>query len=350
MNDPEAIAADALAFREAVLQGKAYKPLYVKLKLVWNCNLRCGMCNHWRDTSEPPLNIDFFKSIVDELAELGCRKIHLSGGEATLRPNLEELIAYITARGIRVTMTTNATRINARRARSLVKAGLRKVNISIDSPNPKIHDQIRGVKGAWKKAVAGFRYLRPWLKPGKMRINTVVGQINYTSLVDLPDLAAEIGGDHLNLIPMDENTPDLQRLSHEEILDYNSRIAPVIAKKALAYGLIEDPTEVYPFGSTPLQIQQSVAGLYARGYYNNHRCFAPWTHALIDHVGRVSVCCMLPNKPVIGDLREQSFTEIWQGENFTALRNRLHLPQFETCKHCDHFLENNQRLEPLLTT
>jgi len=51
---------------------------------------------------------------------------------------------------------------------------------------------------------------------------------------------------------------------------------------------------------------QSIEKLYARDYNNNHPCFAPWTHALIDRVGRVSVCCMMLNKPIIGDLRQQS--------------------------------------------
>ncbi|WP_445176338.1 SPASM domain-containing protein [Microcoleus sp.] len=40
----------------------------------------------------------------------------------------------------------------------------------------------------------------------------------------------------------------------------------------------------------------------------------------MDRVGRVSVCCMMPNKPIIGDLMQQSFKEIWTGENFAALR------------------------------
>jgi len=58
------------------------------------------MCNRWRDESKDPLDVNFFKSLVGELAEMGCKKIYLTGGEATLRPNLEELIAYIRDRKI----------------------------------------------------------------------------------------------------------------------------------------------------------------------------------------------------------------------------------------------------------
>ena len=93
---------------------------------------------------------------------------------------------------------------------------------------------------------------------------------------------------------------------------------------------------------------QSLEGLYARDYYNNHPCFSPWTHALINHVGRVSVCCLMPNQPIIGDLRQQSFKEIWTSENFAALRPTQNLPMFETCQKCDMFLENNHRLAEIV--
>jgi MoaA/NifB/PqqE/SkfB family radical SAM enzyme len=55
------------------------------------------------------------------------------------------------------------------------------------------------------KTIAGFQYLRALLKPGTMRINTIITQLNYNSLVDLPDLAAELGANQINLIAMDEN-------------------------------------------------------------------------------------------------------------------------------------------------
>lgn len=348
MNDPQAIAADAANFRQAVLAGQPYKPLYVKLKVIWACNLRCGMCNHWRDPGETPLDLDFFLPVIDDLAELGCQKLHLTGGEPTLRPNLEALIAHATERGIRVTMTTNGTRIDAQRAYTLVSAGLRKVNLSIDSPNPTIHDRIRGLPGAWERATAGFRHLRPWLNPGRMRINTVVGQLNYASLVHLPDLAVSLGADRLNLIPLDPNTPDLLPLKRWQIWDYNWRIATVLAPKAMAAGLLEQPADAYPFGKTISRLGQSSAGEYAGGYYHQHRCYAPWTHALIDHVGRVSLCCMMPNQPTIGDLRQQSFKQIWTGEAYTALRQTTQRPQFAACHRCDMFLKQNQQIEALL--
>jgi hypothetical protein len=103
-----------------------------------------------------------------------------------------------------------------------------------------------------------------------------------------------------------ETPPILEAKIGAQIIDYSQRVAPVFAEKAMAKNLIRPVKEAYPFGSTPSEIVQSIEGLYARDYYNNHPCFAPWTHALIDRVGRGSVCCMMLNKPIIGDLRQQS--------------------------------------------
>lgn len=342
------IAADAAVFESAVCNGQPYRPLYVKMKLVWTCNLRCEMCNHWREVRQPPLDVARLKTVVDELAGLGCRKIHLSGGEPTLYRELPALIEHMAAQGIRVTMTTNATLITRDRARDLVTAGLRGVNVSIDSPEPRLHDRIRGSKGAWKQAVKGFRHLRRRLKKGRVRLNTVVGRLNYASLVDLPEMAAGLGADEINLIPMDCHTGDVQHLSKRQILDYNERIAPVLAERALALGLIRQPGQAYPFGLSRAAIELSRTGLYARGYYERRPCFVPWTHALINHLGQVSICCMLRDGPILGDLRQQSFTEIWRGPAYAALRRRTDLPLFSTCRRCDDFLAENRQLAGLV--
>src|SRR4028119_627899 len=60
-----------------------------------------------------------------------------------------------------------------------------------------------------------------------------------------------------------------------QIIDYNQRVAPIFAEKAMAKNLICQVKEAYPFGSTPSEIMQSLEGLYTRDYYNNYPCFAP---------------------------------------------------------------------------
>lgn len=348
MHNLALIAADATAFRTAVREGQSYRPLYVKLKLVWDCNLRCSMCLHWREHSDPPLPTAAWLALIDELAQLGCRKLHFSGGEPTLDRDLTLLVARVAERGIRATMTTNATTLTPRRAARLVAAGLRRANVSLDSPDPAIHDRQRGVAGSWRKTVAGFQALRDCWPPGRLRINTVVTALNYSSLAELPGWAAELGAAQLNLIPLDAHTPELGAMTAAQIADFNARIAPVLAREGRRLGLLPSVADAYPFGRSPAEREASTRGCYARGYYDQHRCYAPWTHALIDHAGRVSACCMTPRQPTLGDLREQSFAAIWGGAVYAALRRSRSLPLFPACRQCDMFLDQNRRLDGLL--
>ena len=206
MYNPDEIDAHKEELRNAVLNARPFKPLYVKLKVFYGCNLKCEMCNHWRETREPPVTVERFMEVIHELGELGTGKIHISGGEPMLRPQIPDLVELASAQGIKVTMTTNGTLIDKAKAKRLVEGGLRGVNISIDSPNRKMHEKIRGVEGAFKSTTKAVQLFQRYRHKGKLsiRINTVVSRTNYQTLESLPDLAYELGADGINLIPVDE--------------------------------------------------------------------------------------------------------------------------------------------------
>ena len=98
--------------------------------------------------------------MLDDLAALGCRKVHFSGGEPTLRPDLPDIMAHARRLKLRVTLTTNGTLLTRELSRQLVKAGLNSVCVSIDSPVRSVHDRMRGMPGALKQTLAGVRELR----------------------------------------------------------------------------------------------------------------------------------------------------------------------------------------------
>lgn len=343
----EEVTADAETFRRAVEERRAYRPLYVKIKLMFGCNLKCEMCNHWRETREPPLTIARFKETLGELAALGCRKIHFSGGEPLLRPQVPDLVAHATALGLRVTMTTNGTLVDKALAKRLIESGLRGVNVSLDSPDRRVHDRVRGARGAWKETTRAIRLFRRYAHKGKLvvRVNTVVSRTTYASLAPLPDLAHALGADALNLIPVDDHCGEPLALRRRDIEDYNAHIAPALAARALALGLMAREREAFPFGRTSRDLALARRGNYAFGWYDRHPCFAPWTHSLIDFNGLVYVCCMTREQmPPIGDLKTSSFTEIWTGAGYQAIRRMMHPPALAPCRRCDDFVEENRRL------
>jgi radical SAM protein with 4Fe4S-binding SPASM domain len=348
MYDLPAIAADGPRFAHCVAQATPYTPLHVKLKLTWRCNLRCVMCNVWRQRRREELTLERLRALGDELADLGCRKIHLTGGEVLLRPDLCDLITFLTTKGMRVNLTTNGTLLTREVALRLVDSGLRGISVSMESPLRRVHDRIRG-KGNWKRTIKGLRALRRAKEKRRaklrIRINTVVSRTNYEGLADLATFAREHGADRLTLIPVDD--PDGRLLLNKARLrDYNARIGPRIATAGVAAGLFENPREAYPFGSARAKLAFSREGLYARGLYERQPCYAPWTHALVTPRGRVYACCMTRGEPQpLGDLRRATFQQIWEGATYRALRQAMRdgLP-YPICHRCDDFLEANRFL------
>lgn len=332
---------------QAVLNARPFKPLYVKIKVNYGCNLKCEMCKHWRMTREAPIPMDRFREVITELAEMGAQKIHFSGGEPMLRPQLPDLVAQATGLGMRVTLTTNGTLINKEKAKTLIEAGLRGVNISIDSPVRKMHEKIRGVEGSFKLTTRAVSLFRKYAHKGKLtvRINTVVGRSNYQTLAALPDLAHELGADGINLIPVDDHCGEHLSMRKKDIALFNEEIAPHIEKRAQELGVNLADEDAFPFGRDESEVRLGRAGRYAFGYYNKFPCYAPWTHSLIDFNGLVYVCCMTREQiPPLGDIRKQSFKEIWEGLAYQAVRQNMHPPSLKPCQRCDDFIVENKKI------
>ncbi len=345
MLDLEDLAGDREQFQKVVREGLPYRPVYVKIKLTWQCNLRCQMCNVWRQSREHRLALPVILGLADELAALGTQKIHLSGGEVLLRPDLFAVIGAFAKRDMRVNLTTNGTLLTQDMAAGLVESGIRNVSISLDGATPAAHDRLRG-KGNWKQTIRGIRNLRRAAKHARrkvhIRINAVITRRNYRELAQLPEIAFHAGADRLTLIPVDDPTGAL-RLNKRRILEYNEEIAPYLAHQALAYGMIEEVAYAYPFGREKGDWELSKGGLYARGLYESQPCYMPWIHAMIDPVGKVYPCCTMRGAPALGNLvKAGSFGRVWEGRAFGALRQGLASGQCSAfCHTCDDFLEEN---------
>jgi radical SAM protein with 4Fe4S-binding SPASM domain len=347
MYNPDEIEADREELRSAVLNARPFRPLYVKLKVFYGCNLKCEMCNHWRETRESPVPVDRFREIITELEEMGTKKIHISGGEPMLRPQIPDIVETASSRCIKVTMTTNGTLVDKAKAKRLVEGGLRGVNISIDSPDRKMHEKIRGVEGAFKATIKAVQLFQRYRHKGKLsiRINTVVSRTNYLTLGALPDLAHQLGADGINLIPVDDHCGEILSMRKKDIQKFNEEIGPRIAERALALGLIVSDEEAFPFGTTESEIRLGRAGRYALGYYDMHPCYAPWTHSLIDFNGNVYICCMTRERiSPLGNIKEQCFKEIWESHAYQRIRLKMHPPALKACRRCDDFVQENRKI------
>jgi GTP 3',8-cyclase len=167
---------------------------YLRISLTDACNLRCVYCMPEHMNFRPRHELMTDEEILHLVrvgASLGVNKIRLTGGEPTIRPNLVEIVRGIAQTpGIQdIAMTTNAILLD-KLAQPLAEAGLKRVNVSIDTLDEdkfrkitrwgNIDDVWRGIRAA---EAAG---LRP------MKLNcVVVRHFNDEDMVDLARLTLE---------------------------------------------------------------------------------------------------------------------------------------------------------------
>jgi len=110
-------------------------PVMAQIVPMRRCNLSCTYCNEYDDVSKP-VPIEEMLARIDHLARLGTSIITLSGGEPTLHPDLDEIIARIRYHGRIAGMITNGYYLVPERIIRLNRAGLDHLQISIDNVQP----------------------------------------------------------------------------------------------------------------------------------------------------------------------------------------------------------------------
>jgi cyclic pyranopterin phosphate synthase len=167
---------------------------YLRVSLTDHCNLRCIYCMPEDMTFRPTAEMmqdDEILVLTRLFAELGFDKIRLTGGEPTVRPHLTEIVRGIAGTpGVKtVTMTTNGILL-ARLASPLAAAGLKRVNVSLDTLNPGKFKRMtrRGdFEDVWNGILAAEQ---AGLAPIKLNAVVVRGY-NEEDVVDLARLTLE---------------------------------------------------------------------------------------------------------------------------------------------------------------
>ncbi|HHC19238.1 MAG TPA: radical SAM protein [Euryarchaeota archaeon] len=306
--------------------------------IVWNftnmCNLRCKHCYQRADKPLPnELSLKEKIMVVDQLDKAGVAAIALSGGEPTIHPHFYTILHEIASRGIYAAVATNGwVFADIEKLMKAKKLGLRYVEVSVDSANPRKHDWFRGTPGSWERAV---KALENAVKLGVNHAMAVtITKANIYEVEDLLDLAESIGVKRVvffNFVPVgrgkDNLWLDLDPFEREEFLktiykEMSKRkleivsTAPQYGRVALQLSSGRDvaPTHFY-VGSDPIvrAVAEFVGG-----------CGAGRIYAGIQPEGTIIPCVFMPIP--VGNLREKTFWNLWvNAPLFKLLRDRSKL-------------------------
>ncbi|HEX3775571.1 MAG TPA: radical SAM protein [Polyangiaceae bacterium] len=113
-----------------------YAPFLAQLVVIRRCNLSCGYCNEFDETSDP-VPFDVLRGRIDKLKELGTFSLEFTGGEPMMNPEINNLIRYARGKSFhKVMMISNAYLMNEKKVRALNDAGLMELQVSVDGVMP----------------------------------------------------------------------------------------------------------------------------------------------------------------------------------------------------------------------
>jgi radical SAM protein with 4Fe4S-binding SPASM domain len=167
-------------------------PYRMDLAITYRCNNDCAHCYNARERNFPELHTENWKHILDQLWALGVPHIVFTGGEATLRNDLPELIAHAESNGQITGLNTNARRLSdPKYVQELVDAGLDHVQITLESCDEQIHDAMMRARGAFKQTIRGLKNVLDTRL--YVMTNTTMLRTNVHRIPETLDFLAELG-------------------------------------------------------------------------------------------------------------------------------------------------------------
>ncbi len=332
------------------------------------CNLRCQMCGQWSEEgyiknkvidANPQLNVHDWKKRVDEISKHNIRFMLIRGGEPFLYPGIMDLIEYINSKGIFQSIDTNGTTIE-KYVPDLVKMGNMHITFSVDGPE-HVHDEVRGVKESFKKTKENIQLFNQLEKEyGKELSKSIcftMSPYSYKGLGEMPNVAREMGISSINIVPyyyfpstvgkkyeselkdnFDSTAYSWQGFHHEDSgIDFD-----VFKQEYEKYMASLDGIENFPFMPFSLDAYKTWFD-NACDIVGSTKCLNVENLMDIQPNGDANFCIDFPDY-VIGNIKESSIEEIWNGEKaekFRAYRRENPLAICHRCgaKYCSEIEE-----------
>lgn len=320
-------------------------PVSVVWSLSYRCNLHCMHCyqnaNH---SSQDELGIDEQLNIVDQMARAGVSLVVLSGGEPLTNLNLGILIERIREHGMAVSIDSNGVLVDRKTVQYLKQLGVNSVELSLDSVNAESHDRFRGLKGAFKRTLDAVELCS---EAGIFTtVATTVTTLNHAESGELISLARRHGAGRVvffDLIPTGRGR-EVQglRLSRLQLLELMALVRKQCSREEsevftelpqfVVYSSSGDGDSLSDDPERALSVERFTISSFfdCAGRGNIYRRFAAYLggcpagrlYCNIQPNGDVTPCMFMPDYPVAGNLRSQSFQDIWNSPTFEALRER----------------------------
>jgi radical SAM protein with 4Fe4S-binding SPASM domain len=315
-------------------------PEEVDFNLTWNCNQKCTHCyvdsiSSYREN----LSKDERIKIIDELISMKVFKVILLGGEPLLSGDIFELIVHCKDK-VLVSLSTNATSITCEVAEKLKNAGLKTIQVSLEGATPAVHDAICRKTGAFENTIKGIKNLV------KMEINvsicTVISKRNIYDVDKIIGLAESLGAISWRSIELKPAGFAKEEISRDT-LDLSTEWNLIEDLKNKRRNIIVNFE--YPFWFLRQKYKDKLEKIMRNENTisrNYGMCSAKLgKRVTITPDGYVFACEFTMDAPeefIAGDLRKQSFKEIWNKSGILSKFRNINQDDLNgKCKTCEYY-------------
>ena len=298
-------------------------PYAVLAELSHRCPLQCPYCSNpvELERASGECTTDEWRRVMDEAVDLGVLHVHFSGGEPTVRRDLEQLVAHAAQAGLYSNLITSAVLLDEARVKSLADSGLDHVQISFQDSTAELGDRIAGYKGALEKKKRAARLVRKAGLP--LTVNAVMHRQNLHRLEDTIRMAVELDAERIEVAQVQYYA-----------WAYRNRAAFLPTREQLdeAVRVVEEARERL---KGVLTFDFVVPDYYAK---RPKSCMGGWGRQFINisPSGKVLPCHAAEVIPGITyeSIREKPLAEIWENsDSFNRFRGTSWMP--EPCRSCD---------------
>jgi radical SAM protein with 4Fe4S-binding SPASM domain len=311
----------------------APSPFAAGLELTLRCPCRCQTCgSHAGPPRTRELDHDEWLGVIDAIADLGCRRVTLLGGEPLLYARWSDLVKAARSRDMLVDIISSGQGLDERIACTMRDSGLNALTISVDGL-AETHDAQRGVPSCFEQALRAIRLVdQVGLKVG------ATSQVNQDNLLELEALApiledAGVLGWQLQLtLPLGRARAEENRhlVAPPSLMPELLRILRRLARRP---GLRPHLTDNLGYCTSDDLELRTIQGGFPRPWLG---CRAGLDALGITSDGRVKGCLALPDACSEGNVREEPLSAIWNDPNRFAYNRRYTPEQLSgPCVSCD---------------
>lgn len=288
-------------------------PVHLSIEPTTACNLRCPECiSGLRNFTRPTgtLNLKIFQQVLQQTKDHLAHIIFYFQGEPYINPNFLDMVAQAREANITTTTSTNGHFLDEERAKRTVESGLDRLIISIDGTTQETYEQYRK-EGNLDKVIEGTKNIVAAKKEAKSKTPYIIFQFlvvgpNEHQIPEVYALAKSLGVDRVGL-----KTAQIEEHQHGHPLMPKNEKYSRYAKGKDGLFHLKNPLEDH--------------------------CWRMWSGAVITWDGKVVPCCFDKDATYeMGNLQENTFEEIWQGEHYQRFRKQLFngRANIDMCRNC----------------